>query len=673
MKKTINIFIKKMKMYFKTNVLISIFILTNLINTVILRYNTVANPLDIRPLLLDLVFLIVIASFAYFFKPKKQFGYLLSASIFIVFLCVLNSIYYRNFISFTSVTLIATSSQVADVADAVYKDIFEIKDLIYLWQIAAIVYVYINLKKKNYFDTVKKYETRRIRFLNSLLASLILFGFFLTTLTGVDVSRLEKQWNREFIVMRYGIIPYHINDIVTFFRAKVNSIFGYDEAYKNFREFYSVPKENKENKYTNIYKGKNIISIHAESIQNFTLGLKINGKEVTPNLNRISKEGIYFSNFYAQESIGTSSDTEFTLNTSLLPVNSGTVFVNYHNRDYLTIPKLLAEQGYSSYSMHGNKGAFWNRNVMHKSLGYNKFFYHTKDYKIDETIGLGLSDKSFFRQSLPKLKEIHSRGNNFYATLIMLTNHTPFTDIVEKNVVDFDLTMPYISYNEETGLNENLVAPYLVGTKMEGYLKSVNYADAAIGELIDNLRSEGMLDDTVILIYGDHDAKLKKSDYNLLYNYDPVSDSIKSKDEEGYIEFDFYKKELLKKVPLIVWSDFNKNSKEVKKIMGMSDVLPTLGNMFGFSSKYALGNDIFSIDKNIVVFPSGNWLTDDMYYNNQKSEGKLLDSSHFISVEEIEKNNEYAQKVLTVSESIILFDLIAKEKEKQELNKIYGN
>ena len=121
-------------------------------------------------------------------------------------------------------------------------------------------------------------------------------------------------------------------------------------------------------------KGKNIIVIHAESIQNFLLDTQFNGEYVTPNLRKLANEGLYFSNFYAQESVGTSSDTEFTFNTSLMPANSGTVFISYWDREYVTIPKLLKEKGYYTFSMHGNNCTFWNRNNAHKSFGYDNFY-----------------------------------------------------------------------------------------------------------------------------------------------------------------------------------------------------------------------------------------------------------------------------------------------------------
>ncbi len=101
--------------------------------------------------------------------------------------------------------------------------------------------------------------------------------------------------------------------------------------------------------------------IHAESIQNFLIDLKINDQEITPALNRLSKEGMYFSKFYPQISVGTSSDTEFTLLTGLMPSSSGTVFVSYFDRTYEGMPKFFNELGYYTFSMHANEADYWNR------------------------------------------------------------------------------------------------------------------------------------------------------------------------------------------------------------------------------------------------------------------------------------------------------------------------
>ena len=131
-------------------------------------------------------------------------------------------------------------------------------------------------------------------------------------------------------------------------------MYGYDEDVKTFTDFYSCKEKNQTNEYTNIFKGKNVLFIHAESIQNFLINLKINGQEVTPNINKLASSGMYFSKFYPQISVGTSSDTEFTLLTGLMPSSSGTVFVNYYDRTYYGMPSYFNDLGYYTFSTNAN-------------------------------------------------------------------------------------------------------------------------------------------------------------------------------------------------------------------------------------------------------------------------------------------------------------------------------
>lgn len=663
---------KNSKSYLKTNILFMTFVITSVLNGCLLRFLTVKNYFDFYPIIADLAVVVIIGAFGYFIKPKHQFKYFMFWSIFFSVLCIINSMYYTNYLSFASLSLLETSTQIVDVGDAVVENVMELKDFSYLWQIFALILVNQSLKKKDYFTKVSKIEVGKLRALNTLVVGLILIGFFISTLSSTDISRLGKQWNREYIVMRFGIYTYQMNDVISSLKPQISPLFGYDEAAKHFREYYEKrDTKHEENEYTNIFKGKNILMIHAESMQNFLLDTEFNGKPVTPNLKRLASEGLYFSNFYAQESVGTSSDSEFTLNSSLMPANSGTVFVSYWDREYVTMPKLLKEKGYYTFSMHGNNGSMWNRNVVHPKLGYDKFFNYKTDFKIDEVIGLGLSDKSFFRQSVPKIKKINETKQNFYGTVIMLSNHTPWSKNLDL-LPEYDVDYKYEKVNEETGQKEIVSAPYMEGTKMGNYFKFSHYADEAIGEFIDGLDEAGVLDDTVIVIYGDHDAKLKKSEFDRFYNYDPYTDAIKDKTDPTYVDVDFYQYELNRKVPLIIWSKDKKLEKEVTKVMGMYDVLPTLGNMFDFTSPYALGHDIFSIDDNIVVFPDGNWLTDKMYYNSQKEEGKPL-TDEPVSVDYINEKNAYTQELLSVSDSIIVYDLIKKSKETQKLVEEYSD
>ena len=167
-------------------------------------------------------------------------------------------------------------------------------------------------------------------------------------------------------------------------------------------------------------------------------------------------------------------------------------------------------------------------------------------------------------------------------------------------------------------------------------------------------------------MYGDHDARLPKKDYNRLYNYDKENDSVLDEEDENYKEYDSYQYELGRKVPFIIWTKDMPGTKlnfTNDNVMGMYDVVPTLGNMLGFHNNYSLGHDIYSINNNIVAFPNGNWVTNKMYYNSQKGEYlPLVDEP--ISEEEIANNNEYTNKLLDVSNNIIVFDLLNKNKNR---------
>jgi phosphoglycerol transferase MdoB-like AlkP superfamily enzyme len=372
---------------------------------------------------------------------------------------------------------------------------------------------------------------------------------------------------------------------------------------------------------------------------------------------------MFFSNFYSQVSVGTSSDSELTFNTSLMPTKSGTAFVSYSDRTYISTPLLMKEKGYYTFSMHANNADFWNRRTMHATLGYDRF-YSKADYNVtkENTIGLGLSDKEFFAQSVEKIEEINKTYDSWYGTMIMLTNHTPFseTDKYGDYSVDINETI-----TNEDGTEETVTYQYMEGTKLGNYFKSIHYADSALGELIDELDEKGLLDNTVLILYGDHDARLSRKEYNKLYNYDMETHTFLTEDDPNYKEYDSYQYELGRKVPFIIWTkDMEGTSlnQEVTNVMGMYDVMPTIGNMLGFYNKYALGHDIFNINENnIVVFPNGNWVTNKVYYNSQK-EAYLSLTDEAITEEEITNNTAYANKLLDVSNNTIVFDLLNKEK-----------
>ena len=658
--------VKSVKKYASTNILFLSYIVIALTISFIMRLVTVTKPIYIKSFIGDLMIVIIIGSFGYFLKPKNQFKYFLSWLIFFTILTIGNTIYYKFYQSFLSINLIATASMVGQVNDAVFEKI-NIYQFLYIIGDIIFILIHKRLNRTNYYYDVEKTENGRKMFFSLLIASFIIFIFLAATVTAADTSRLKKQWNREYIVQKYGLYVYHTNDLIQSIQPHINTLFGYDEAAYKFRNYYACrwEKESKTNKYTNYFKGKNVIFIHAESIQNFLIDLKINGEYVTPNINKLAHSGMYFDKFYPQISIGTSSDSEFTLNTGLMPSSSGTVFVNYYNRKYYALPNYFNQMGYYTFSAHANNADYWNRKTMYGSLGYQDFYAKDTYVVPDDTndkdwVGLGLSDKSFFKQLTVKLKEIKETKSPFYGTVITLSNHSPFNDLEKYD--DFDVSMPY-SYVDENGVKQTDVAPYLEGTAMGNYLKSAHYADAALGEFIEELRENGILENTILFFYGDHEARLSKREFIRLYNYNPIERDVKDEEDPSYISMDNYNYDLLKNTPFIIWSNEEKFNKKISYTMGMYDVLPTIANMFGFKEKYALGHDIFSKNEKIVVFPNGNVLTDKVYYSNLNDDYVTLSNTR-IDSDYIERIKEYALELLEVSNGIVTHDLILKEEDK---------
>ena len=614
------------------------FVIANIINTILLRLFTSGNFV-VRSIFFDLGFLLIIVSLSFLVKKKKlYFGI---SSLITVACCVINSIYYNYYNSFVSISLLATSVFVKDVGDAVVDFALRPTDWIYLWEFIGLYLVI----KKNTFKNIKD------NFKKIVLVGIVSLGIGCALPPYYAFSSFIKLWNRVLVADNFGIYIYQVDDLVQSLKPSINNLFGYDKALKETKEYYEENRNKPSvNKYTGIFEGKNVITIHAESLQAFTLGLSFNGEEVTPNLNKLVSEGIYFNNFYAQVGVGTSSDSEFTYATSLLPSNNGTVFVNYYNNHFKTIQNMLKDKGYYVFSMHGNVGDFWNRDTMHLNMGYDKF-YSKNSFVIDEEYGLGLSDKSFFRQVVPMIKEINTLGKPYYGTLITLTNHTPWRGASE-----------YSDYQVITSKvidGETITNDYLENQVIGKYIKTVNYMDEAIGQFIQDMDKEGLLDNTVIVIYGDHDARLGKKQLEYLYNYDIVNNRLYDKEDPEYQEFNEYDYELSKKVPYIIWTK-DMNEGIVKDTpMGMIDTSVTIGNMLRIYNKYALGKDIMNINKEegIVVFKDGSYITDKIYYSAKNNEAYTL-TNGIISEDYLKDNSKYADEIIKISNNIITYDLI---------------
>ena len=680
MKDKIKLFFRKIRKnvieYIATNRLFITYVILSMAGLMLVRNFTIDNMWDFPAFVSDLALVLIIGSLGYLVKPKNQYLYFMIVLIIFTLMEVINSVYYTFYTSFASFGELGTVGQAETVMGSVYERM-KITDLIYILFPFIFYFIHKKLYKTAYYNFMSVVEKGKKMCVVTLLVGCLFLAYTFVTATGTDYSRLAKQWNRVYVVERFGLVLYQINDLVQTLTPRFSSLFGYDEAAQSFIEYFTsddVDQYDGENKYTGIFEGYNVVFIHMEGMQTYLMDLEFNGVEATPNLNRIANEGMFFSRFYPQVSIGTSSDTEFTLTTSLMPAASGAVFTQYYDRDYITIPKLLKEKGYYTFSMHGNYASMWNRSTVHPALGYDDMYFEdTYTYNEDaddpnnlEYINLGISDKKFFEQVVPIMENIEATYTNYMGTVITLSNHSPFKFLDKYG--EYDMSTTYQECDEITGACEDVTTNYLYGTSVGNYIMSSHYADAALGEFFEYVNNSDAFDNTIFVLYGDHDAKLSRNDLNYLYNYDYKTGELKSEGDPTYVTYDEYDHELNKNTPLIIWtkdeSIRRKIRGEIDYVMGMYDVMPTIGNMFGIENPFAMGHDIFNIkEDNYVVFPNGNFVTDLIYYNNSEGQYKVIKEGAELTTDYISNLLEKTEKILDVSNAIIVHDLIKNEGE----------
>ena len=315
----------------------------------------------------------------------------------------------------------------------------------------------------------------------------------------------------------------------------------------------------------------------------------------------------------------------------------------------------------------------WNRANVHPKLGYDDLYFEEKftynknlnDPNNMDVINLGISDKLFFKQAVPMLEEIESEHKNYMGTIITLSNHSPFKFLDKYG--EYDMSTTY--KNCDSGVCTEVTTNYLYGTAVGNYIMSAHYADSALGEFFDYINNSEHFKNTVFVLYGDHDAKLSRSEVNYLYNYDYKTGELKSEEDPTYKSYDYYDHELNKNTPLVIWT---KNSKlrsvlngKVDYVMGMYDVMPTLGNMLGIKNEFALGHDIFNIkNDNLVVYPNGNFTTNLIYYNNSTGQSKIIKEGAELSSDYISNLVTKTEDILEVSNAIVVHDLIKEEGDK---------
>ena len=340
--------------------------------------------------------------------------------------------------------------------------------------------------------------------------------------------------------------------------------------------------------YYGIAKGKNVIVVQLEAFQNFTIGLNVDGQEVTPVLNQLQESSFYFPNFFQQIGQGNTSDAEFMSNTSIYPTGTTAMSTGFGDRVIPSMPRLLSGlEQYVSNTFHVNDVTFWDRIQMYPALGFTKY-YDKEAFVNDNFNGFGASDVEMYRVGLEKLGQLQKDGKPFYAQFVATSGHHPFK-------VPADLQRMTLS---ET----------LQGTQLGDYIMAMNYSDYALGTLIDGLKQSGMWEDTVLVVYGDHFGLQSKDN-------DPawVSEQLGINYHERISRFN---------IPLFIHVPGLEEGKRVETVGGQVDIMPTVANLLGISlaeqDHIVFGHDLLNITNNIIgmryYLPTGSFFNNDILF-----------------------------------------------------------
>jgi lipoteichoic acid synthase len=377
-------------------------------------------------------------------------------------------------------------------------------------------------------------------------------------------------------------------------------------------------------------QGKNVIILQLEATQNFLINKKIDGQEITPNLNRLSKEHLYFPHFYQQVGQGNTADAEFVVNTSFYIPQHGAASQDYGNLALPSLPKVLKENGYQTATFHTNDVQFWNRKELYKSLGFDHY-YDAQFFGDEDIVFFGPSDEVLYDKTADELLKMSQTGKPFYSQIITMSSHHPFN--IPERKIRFQLPERY----KDT----------LVGD----YIQAQNYADYSLGLFIDKLKKNGLWDQTVLIIYGDHLGLP-------LYSLDEHEKNLM---KEIYLR-PYQFSEMLN-IPLLLIVPGITEAKVMPQTGGQVDLFPTLANLLGISLQNHIhfGQDILNEKNNLLpqryYLPSGSFVNDKGIFvpGNDYKDGTTYpyDGASSSKTDSTEDEYNRALELLSLSDSYV--------------------
>ena len=390
-----------------------------------------------------------------------------------------DSIYLRFFGDLPAAAAIAGAGQLGQV-EASIRDLFAAGDA-WLWLdlLPGVVLVLVALRLRR---GSSPRQTRGV--IVGLSVMIVAGGLAAAYLALTPPNLLAQVFRRIAVAEEVGVLNLHAVDGA---RSVARSVLHreleparFDEAVAWFRERASQRAGT--GSLFAAAEGASLVMVQVESLQAFVIGFEIGGREVTPFLNRWANEVLWFSNVTDQTGQGRSSDSELATQVSLLPMAGGAAAFRFATNDFTGLAEALGERGYHTVSAVPYDGAFWNRRRTHPAYGFGRNLF-VEDFQRGENVGWGLSDRDFLDQAA---RELATGPKPFAAYLLTLSLHHPF-DGFPAHLEELDVGM-------------------WDGTPFGNFLHTMHFFDASLAAFVAAIEQAGIADNTVIAIWGDHDA-----------------------------------------------------------------------------------------------------------------------------------------------------------------------
>ncbi len=512
--------------------------------------------------------------------PSQKIKWIVYLTLnFILSTLLLGMILYYNYTGhIATVLMLSEFGQVGTVKDSALQ-LFKPIYLVLFADFIVLLAVKLFKKPKTSATTPKK---NRWFLYGALILSLVMISVSVISHKDTRVARTDLAMKKQ------GLFTYEFLSVYNKMFVSASMSKNIDEIRQQIQDLKGVtylPVE--ELKHHGVAYDKNLIVVQLEAFQDLLIDLEIDGQEVTPFLNSLAKESLYFSNTQQQISAGTTSDAEFISNTSLYPAPWEATTTLFGDREIPSLPKLLKTEGYKTMTMHTNDVSFWNRTNLYPALGFEEYF-DKEFFGTEDTIGIGASDEVLFTKAISEFKSKQRWNQKFYAQLVTVTSHHPFTMPTDK----IGITVP------------DEIKDTIVGK----YLESANYTDRMLENFVNDLKDEGIWDDSMLVVYGDHlglqTATFEEKDFT-------AAKYVLGRD---YNFIDQYK------IPLIIHVPNTGLTEEITTLTGQLDIMPTVTNLLGIplDDTVHFGQDILNYPENIFAMryylPYGTFFTEDILF-----------------------------------------------------------